>query len=254
MYLTSDQSVASWLLLPFALGFWQFAIPAISALVSKLAGGRAEGKQAAAGTNLQRDQLATQQYGTNQNALLTALMAAETGNMNRAKLDLDRRQFTFDAPDQRGATAVRGDLMSRAQDVNITHPRAHIPQITGGARPSMLSPETRQTGQAMTRDALMGQLKGDTFADVPQQNFGGAVLKPPTQTPLPQSNWLDKVLSVASPIAGIAGGLMTAQNDSQNQDWLRKFLEQQSAAGRMSQQPSLSTPPFNPNVNWMGGQ
>ena len=220
---------------------WQFLLPALGSVLGGLAGGRAQGRQSAAQTNLQRDQLATQQYGTQQNALIQALLAAENANMGRANLDLNRRQFQLSAPGQRGQNAVRGDMMANAQDVSISHPRATLPQISGGMRPSMLSGNTRALGQDMSRQALLQQLKGDNFEDVPQQNWGGAVLKPPSQTPLPQGNWFDKFLGVAAPIAAIGGAFGQAAQDSESNAWLKQLLQQPTAAGNMAQ--PLPMPP-----------
>jgi hypothetical protein len=48
--------------------------------------------------NATQDNQRTSQYGINQAAILEALKAAEAGNMNRAGLDLSRRQFSLAAP------------------------------------------------------------------------------------------------------------------------------------------------------------
>jgi hypothetical protein len=236
--------------------FWNFVIPAVASLIGNIAGGRSQGKQAASSTALQQDQIANQRYGTQQQATMNALLGASNENLRTADTDLERRKYTLDAPDQRGATAVKGDLMSRAQDVNITHPRATIPTITGGARPSMLSPETRQLGQSMTRNALAQQLAGDTFTDVPQQDWKGGVLTPPQPNAQPTSNWFDKFLSVAGPIAGAAGAVATGQQESQSNDIIQELLKRvmagQAQGGQTPGGP-LGTPPFNPNLgNWQG--
>lgn len=195
-----------------SLAWLPAAIGAGGAVADSLAAGRAQGRGAAAQANTQQQQ-----------QLLQALLAQEQANQNRANLDLNQRNFQLTAPNKRGSTAVLGDLLSRAQDVKIT-PRAglekYVPQVTGGFKPSNLSPETRQLGQSMTQNALTQQLKGDSFTNPPVQDFSQA--KP---LPLPQANGLDKFLSIAGPIAGIAGAVGQSQQDASNAAWLRQLLQ-----------------------------
>ena len=126
--------------------------------------------------------------------------------MNRATLDLNQRNFALNAPTTRMSQSARGSMLANAQDLQISHPRANIPTITGGMRPSALSPETRQLGQLVARQALMSQMKGDTFDAVPQQNWQGGVVAPPGVTPQPQAGALEKW----GGIAGILGNLASS--------------------------------------------
>lgn len=188
-----------------------FMIPLLvgSALAKVLGGasqGAAAGRQQTTQNNATQDTQRTSQYGINQQAILDALKSAESANMNRAALDLNRRQFTLDAPTTRMNQSARGSMLANAQDVKVSHPRAHIPTITGGARPSALSQETRDLGSLVTRQALMAQMAGDTFEDVPQQNWQGGVQTPPGVTPQPQASGLEKW----GGIAGILGNLATS--------------------------------------------
>lgn len=217
--------------------FWNFVIPAVATALGALAGGRSKGKQDAAQTNLQRDQLATQQYQTQQNALLQSMLAAANQQTQNAQTDLAQRQFTLNAPNQRAATSVRGDIMARAQPLSINFQKGQIPTFSGGASLASLSPESRQIGQSLSRNALLQQMQGDTFKPLETQNWQGAVLQPPQQTPLPQSNWLDKTLGVLSPIASIAGAVSSGVQQSKDNDLIMSLLQQAGKPGAMAPQP-----------------
>lgn len=185
---------------------WQFLIPAIGSILGGMASGASKGRQQTTENNATQDNQRTTQYGINQNAILEALKAAESGNMNRAGLDLQQRQFALNAPTTRMSQSARGSMLANAQDLQISHPRANIPTITGGMRPSALTPETRQLGQLVARQTLMDQMKGDTFEAVPQQDWQGGVVAPPGVTPQPQPSGLEKW----GGIAGILGNLTSA--------------------------------------------
>ena len=189
-----------------------FMIPLMlgAAALGKVLGGASQG--ASAGRQLETQNNATQdtqrttQYGINQQAILDALKQAESANMNRATLDLNQRNFALNAPTTRMSQSARGSMLANAQDLQISHPRANIPTITGGMRPSALSPETRQLGALVARQTLLDQMKGDTFDAVPQQNWQGGVVAPPGVTPQPQASGLEKW----GGIAGILGNLTSS--------------------------------------------
>lgn len=195
-----------------------FMIPLMlgAAALGKVLGGASQG--ASAGRQLETQNNATQdtqrttQYGINQQAILDALKQAESANMNRATLDLNQRNFALNAPTTRMSQSARGSMLANAQDLQISHPRANIPTITGGMRPSALSPETRQLGALVARQTLMSQMKGDTFDAVPQQNWQGGVVAPPGVTPQPQASGLEKWGGIAGILGSLAGaGVSTYQ-------------------------------------------
>ena len=193
-----------------------FMIPLMlgAAALGKVLGGASQG--ASAGRQLETQNNATQdtqrttQYGINQQAILDALKQAESANMNRATLDLNQRNFALNAPTTRMSQSARGSMLANAQDLQISHPRAHIPTITGGMRPSALSPETRQLGALVARQTLMSQMKGDTFDAVPQQNWQGGVVAPPGVTPQPQASGLEKWGGIAGILGNLAGAGVSA--------------------------------------------
>jgi hypothetical protein len=226
-YFTPDRSpsfrVAIFPLIPLIAG-------GIGALAGGAAKGRAQGRAAEADYGLNRDQLLAalyqaaqnaqlQRYNTEQQAALQAAQGQESGRLNRAGLDLQRRQFALQAPDTRLSQAIRGSLTANARDARATHPRANVVHFEGGPRPSMLNADARKLGELLARQALMAQLAGDKFAPVPETQFPR--LTPPTlQTPTesfranqgalsvpPKATGLDKLLGVTGGIGSLIGAL-----------------------------------------------
>lgn len=150
------------------------------------AGGRAAGRQAEAGVNLNRDQLATQQYGIQQ------------GAQNQAgQLDLQRKGFTEDARKGRAQQALMGDVFSHYAPVDINTPGVPHAQVSGGLS---IGAGGKQAMSELMKQALMAQMQGDTFT-------GGQQLTPPTQTPLPQPGKLDSFLSGLGTFGSLAGAV-----------------------------------------------
>ena len=172
--------------MPFAA-----AIPAImggASILGKLFGGgakaAAEARAKEAEFNQRGDQIALSRYGAEQNA-----------NTQNANTDLNQRSFALQAPGQRAGNSVRGDILATLQKPGGQYGKFNFT----GMAPS-LSDNTRQTGQLMARDALLQQLKGDTFDPIPK-------LKVPTATPIPKAGKMEKFGGLAGLIGGIAGGL-----------------------------------------------
>jgi hypothetical protein len=208
-----------------------FLIPALTALGGVLGGaakGASEGRQQTSNNQLSQDQIATSQYGINQQALMAALQQAEQGNMNRAGLDLSRRNFSLNAPSTRMNQAVAGSHLANAQDVTVSHPRATIPTITGGKRPSNMTPEARQLGAVIARKSLMDQMAGDTFEDVPQQDWQGGVLKAPGVQALPQASGFEKFAGAA----GLVGSGLDA---------IMKRIQEQTQGKGQPPPPGINT-------------
>jgi hypothetical protein len=117
----------------------------------------------------------------------------ENAKQGRAATDLAQRSYALNAPSTRAGQSVRGDIMANAQDASISHPRATIPQMSGGLKPSLFSENTRNLGQEMSRKALADQMAGDTFADMGDLPTFKAVAEPTIPT-------------LTQPTSGGAGG------------------------------------------------
>lgn len=190
-----------------------FLIPALTAIGGILGGaakGASEGRANQAAYQANQNTNATSQYGINQQAIMQALQGAEQGGIDRAKLDLLRREFGLKAPEQRMSNAARGSMLANTQDVQISHPRAHIPTITGGVRPSNLTPEARQLGALIARQSLMDQMKGDNFSDVPMQDWQGAVKAPPGTAGYPQAGGFEKFAGAMGLVGSGIGSIQDA--------------------------------------------
>jgi len=126
-------------------------LPGVSSVLSKAAGGRAEGRQNEA-YNLLRQQ----------------------------QLKLMQGQFDRDSPNIRAGQAVRGDVMTNVQDFKTQLP-PHLQRFampsTGGLRPSeVLGPASRGAGAAL---AQLGQRKlgNEGVGPVPDLPQGNALDK-----------------------------------------------------------------------------
>lgn len=146
-----------------------------------LEAGRTAGRLQQAGLNSNQDQLRQRAAQMLNDALL-----AQT-------------KFNMQAPRQEGQNSAYGDLLANVQDAGVSGPIVHthgqIPQITGGLRPSLLSANTRQLGQNISRTALMRNMSGADNLDLAKNV--------PSPTPLPQGNAFDTTLNGL----GLAGGL-----------------------------------------------
>jgi len=156
--------------------------------LSSMAKGRAEGRQAEAGVLQQGDQLANQQFTTQQNAQMQA------GN-----LDLQRRAFADSARGSRGKQALIADMIGHYQPTSVSVPGITNATIRGGLHES-IGDMGKASMAELSRQALLKLMEGDEFQ-------GGQMLTPPKATPLPQSGKLDTFLNTAAGISGLAGSL-----------------------------------------------
>ena len=120
------------------------------------------------------------------------------GRMQEAALNsqydrtgLEAARLNLQAPQMRAANSVKGDILAGVQPYHVSGPITHtggkMPGSTGGLSPALLSQNSRQIGQGMSRDALLSQLKGDAY----------------TPLPLPQSNGLDTALNIGGTLGAL---------------------------------------------------
>src|SRR3990167_7248661 len=189
-------------------------IAGLAQLGTSIAGNRAKGREEETALGFQGDRNATDLYGIEQNAALRAAELTDRGALDRADLDLKRKGFALEAPKSRANLAVLGDLLANMQDVTVPdHPRANVVRFEGGLRPSNLSPETRAMGTDLRRTAIMNQLAGDQFADVPTTDFTGTLRKPPVPTDVPKATGMDRFLDTSSMIAAAIAAIQQGQQD-----------------------------------------
>lgn len=189
-------------------------------LLGKLFSGGAKGAAGERGDQNQFQQnqnaLNLSKYGTQQNALLSSLLAQSNEGTNRyntqqgattnamqgrqqatttalgqqSQEGLQRAQLGLQAPSIRARQSVLGSLMKNLQPTQIQGPagqRGHETTITGGLSAAVLDPTTRQHGDELMKSALMAQLSG---SDVPGktdfmsgvQDWDRSVLAPPAAT------------------------------------------------------------------------
>jgi hypothetical protein len=173
--------------------------------------------------NINTNNAQTQRYGIRQNALSDAANMQERGTMDRAGLKLA-------APDKRASQVVRGSLMELLQPAKISHPRAVIPQMSGGLTPAALSDAVRQSGrdlQSIAGDALR------TGSDVPEMpDFKANVLDAPDIAEYEDPSGTETALSTGGSIASLIAALAKQGQGDPN----KKIVQPQ---------PQTPTPPWD---------
>jgi hypothetical protein len=186
--------------------------------------------------NIARNNATNTQYGTQQNALLQALLAQERGALdrygtrqgatssalaNQSAEGLQRARLGLEAPTARARQSVMGSLMQNLQPSNVqasAKVAPHVPKFSGGLTPAALDPMTREHGGALMKAALEAQLSG---SDIPAStDFMGGVLNAPESTDFrsglltppelqgyKQAGKGESIMSGGSVVGGILGDL-----------------------------------------------
>lgn len=110
------------------------------------------------------------------------------------QLAQNRALLALKAPGMEAGNAVRGDVLANSKDASFTGLPSyiHVPQMSGGLRPSMLSQNSRALGANMSRNALMHNMSGDDVPDL---------------TPLPTRTGYDTALQGVATGAGFLNAL-----------------------------------------------
>lgn len=161
--------------------------PYIAKLASGAASGAAKGRQDEAVLNTSRDQQAGQQFATQQAA-----------QMNAGSLDLQRKGFQEDVRGSRAKQAAIADMLANFKGTQINVPGIQNASVSGGL--NVNSPGLQQAMAKLREQALMAQLQGDTPGG--EQFQGGALLKAPGVTPIPQASGWERFMGIASQAAG----------------------------------------------------
>lgn len=160
---------------------WQDLASALAAM----SGGRLNGRTLQAFLDLQRYNAANGQFAT-----------SSSNALNQAK-------FQQDSPGKLAGQSVRGDILANGQDSHATGLPSYIkvPEHTGGFTTSMFSPETRQLGGQMSRNALASEMAAGpppTSVSYPDA---------PKLPDVPEASALDSALNGGSDIASILAAL-----------------------------------------------
>jgi len=173
----------------------------IGAAAGGAAGGQATERELENKYNINTNNATTQRYGIQQGARNDLLAMLEKAGLDRSKLGMES-----DA--QRGNQMIRGSLLANVQPAKLSHPRANIPQMSGGLTPAALSPMARQAGSLLQTKA-MGAL--ESGSDIPAMpDFKGAEITPPELTPYQQPGKGESILSGIGATAGLLPGILAA--------------------------------------------
>lgn len=184
---------------------WIFpALSAIGGLFSGAAKGQAAERVNQNDAISRNNQANVSRYGVEQGATLGAAQGEEAGKLNRAGIDLDRRRFALAAPDARARQALKGDMMANYQPLTLSGVppavAAKMGHFSGGLQ---VGDTAKQFGALMAKQALLKQMEGDQFEDIPATDFKGALVKPPTLAPYQGPGGLEQGLGWAGLIANI---------------------------------------------------
>lgn len=126
--------------------------------------------------------------------------------VNVGNLNLAQQKQALSAPGTLANQSVRGDILANSQDASFSglNPKIHMPTMTGGLRPSMMSDSTRALGAQMSRNALADSTSGKYTTMAPLPTIPGA-------TPLPEANAYDKILQGTATGAGFLDALKGVQ-------------------------------------------
>lgn len=196
---------------------WGDLISAGVNTAGQIAKSRQAGRETQANQQVNVDQLNQRSYETGLGARTEGLKAQDAALLARAAGMLQEQAAARNAPSQRAANSVRGDILANVGDVSLSGLSSRIPKMefTGGLRPSILSGNSRALGADMSRQALVDQLAGEKtpFADLPGADFssvtnaGGG----PGGTPLPEGSKLDAALNAINMIGGLGASLYESQ-------------------------------------------
>lgn len=143
----------------------------------------------------------TSRYGIQQGAKTNLLSLAEQAALDRAKLGLA-------APGARANQVLKGSLMEMVQPASMSHPRAHIPQISGGLTPAALSPSARQAGRDLQSQGLLAlQNKSDV---PPPTDFAGGMIEPPEMYDYKQPGKGESIVGGIGSFAPLIGQIIAA--------------------------------------------
>lgn len=118
-------------------------------------------------------------YRTSQDAMLSALGMNERGAMDRAGLDLQRRNFALQAPSVRGRRGLAADLLANFQPATMqglpSRVSSRMPTIT----PTGLSGQGQLLARLLRDQAIQETRQGDRFEPVPSTDFRTGILPQP---------------------------------------------------------------------------
>jgi hypothetical protein len=193
------------------LGRVMGALTGLGQVAGNAAQGSASNRQNQNQQALQQSALLANLYNTRQNAQSRALESGSDEALRQGQLGLQQRQFGLQAPAARARQMVQGSLLQNMQPTRITGLppgiQAAMGTQTGGLTPEAFSPQVRQMGAQLQRDALLGQLKGDQFDPMTPTNFQGGLLVAPQLKDLEKSGMLENILGGTGLIASLLGSL-----------------------------------------------
>lgn len=188
-----------------ALGIAGKAAPVISGL----AAGKQKGREAENAAAAAAQDFALKSQGQHEGQV-----------MDRAGLDLKRRQFGIDSEGDAFKKAMQSAVAKNIQDVNFSGVPSDVPVIrfSGGNRPSAMGPEGRAAAALMNQKAMERLTKGEQFDDLPMlERIAGPEFKKPGA--------MENILGIGGMIGGAVNDANAASQQKSYQDRLLAAIE-----------------------------
>lgn len=194
---------------------WGSIINAGAQVAGSYAANKAAGKVQQAGVTQAQDRNALAGYQTDKSLDMNALVQQYQAQLDKAKGELEQYKTALEAPGQRASNSVRGDLLANLQDVSVggAPKGVNVVNFGGGLRPSLLSGNSRELGQQMSREALLSEMKGTPtpYSDVKPFDASAITSRTaPDLTALPQNSTLDSIMNNIALYGSMAGAVGTA--------------------------------------------
>lgn len=170
------------------------------------------------------------------NQRLIANRDFESGLQDRAKLDMDRREFAQKSRGTNFADALKSSIAMNLRDGAFNRPEG-IPTISlsGGLRPSAMGEQGRAAAAAMNDQAMRALLAGETFDELP-------ALERFTPTEMKKGGALDTILGIAGTLGKAGENLEARQEQNTQSSLIQKLLAQaQQDAASGVQTPTLAS-------------
>ena len=195
--------------MPFPL----MAVMAGAGLLGKLMGKSGEGAAAERSTKndfaQRNNQLANQQYQTQQGAATNLSQLQENATMNRAQMGIQ-------APNARMKQALLGSLLQNYQNRQIEAPAGiRVGKITGGLDLGAMSQAVRDGAGGFSADALAA-LKNHSDVPAATDYMKSGMLTPPSMAGYDGPGKLESVLSGGGLLGGLLGAIAEIKKLSGN--------------------------------------
>lgn len=197
--------------------------------------GQAMGNAAAAreaGRQTETNNLVTQDQQR-----LQAQIAEENARQGRGNLEINQREDSRVGTNDAYRNALRANLLLGSRDVVATRPNG-VPAISfsNSGRPSQLGAGGRQAAEVLAQQSIEKLMNPEAHTALPE-------LDTFTPSALPQATGVDTALGIGGAIASGLSAFQAQRQASEQNDLIRKLLEQSQGTAAAGLAPQAAAPP-----------